>query len=89
MKTAFEINNMVSGIGLDCDDEVVQQAQDNMEKWGLSNQFKILKGDIRTFEPGQYGPFNLITMYNIIYYFETGERLDLIRKLKESLSPGG
>ena len=33
MKTAFEINNMVSGIGLDCDDEVVQQAQDNMEKF--------------------------------------------------------
>ncbi len=89
MKTAFEINNMVSGIGLDCDDEVVQQAQDNMEKWGLSNQFKILKGDIRTFDPGQYGTFDLITMYNIIYYFEAGERLDLIKKLKENLSPGG
>ena len=48
-----------------------------------------MKGDIRTFDLAEYGPFDLITMYNIIYYFEPEERFDLIRKLKISLSPKG
>jgi hypothetical protein len=55
------------------------KAKNNMKKWELSNHFNISKGDIRTFDIKDYGPFDLITLYNIIYYFEPEERSDLIK----------
>ncbi|MCK5312900.1 MAG: methyltransferase domain-containing protein [Desulfobacteraceae bacterium] len=89
MKTAFKINGNTVGLGIDCDDAVVKQAKNNMEKWGLINRFNIAQGDIRTFDIKSFAPFDLITLYNIIYYFEPEERGALIKKLKSNLSSQG
>ncbi len=89
MKTAYKTNENTVGLGLDMDTAVVNQAKKNMEKWGLSNRFTISQGDIRTFEIEDSGPFDLITLYNLIYYFEPEERPDFIKKLKLNLSAQG
>ena len=47
---------------------VVEQAKQNMENGGLSDKFRIIAGDIRVPHDGLEGPFDLITLYNIIYY---------------------
>ncbi len=89
MKAAYEANNNLSGLGIDCDKNVVRQAADNISKWGLNDRFDIAFGDIRTFDIGDDGPFDYISLYNVLYYFTSKEQVDLIRKLRSSLSPKG
>ncbi|GAF82526.1 unnamed protein product [marine sediment metagenome] len=89
MKNAFEANKNTVGVGIDIDSEVVKQAKNNIEKWGLSDRFDIVEGDIRVTDVTDKGPFDLITMYNVLYYFKIDERHVLIRNLKLILSPRG
>ncbi len=86
---AYEANPGVSGIGIDMDRAVVEQARRNLAGWGIGDRFTIVDGDIRVPPAGLSGSFDLITMYNLIYYFKTGERPALIRSVRSMLSPGG
>ena len=67
MQSIYNANQKASGVGIDIDEEVVDQAKQNMENWGLSNKFRIIAGDILDPPEGLEGPFDLITLYNIIY----------------------
>lgn len=89
MKNAFEANKNTIGVGIDIDSEVVKQAKNNIEKWGLSDRFIIVHGDVRVADVMGKGPFDLITMYNVLYYFEIAKRHDLIKNLKLKLSSEG
>ena len=89
IKTALESNSNAKGVGIDIDKEVVNQAKNNIEKWGLSKRVTIVYGDIRSIDVTDKGPFDLITLYNVLYYFEMTERHDLFQKLKVLLSNNG
>ncbi|MBE9581234.1 MAG: methyltransferase domain-containing protein [Proteobacteria bacterium] len=89
LQSIHNANQNASGIGIDIDEEVVDQARQNMEKWGLSNKFRIVEGDILVSPEGLEGPFDLITLYNIIYYFPSEKRLELLNRLRSMLSPNG
>ena len=86
---ACEANPSVSGIGIDMDHAVVEQARRNLAGWGISDKCKIIDGDIRVPPAELSGSFDLITMYNLIYYFKTEERPALLRSIQSMLSPGG
>jgi SAM-dependent methyltransferase len=86
---AYEANSSVSGIGIDMDQAVVEQARRNLAGWGIGDRFTIIDGDIRVPPAGLSGSFDLITMYNVIYYFKTEERPGLLRSIQSMLSPGG
>jgi cyclopropane fatty-acyl-phospholipid synthase-like methyltransferase len=89
LKSAFDANSHAHGVGLDIDEAVVQQARHNISAWGLSDRFQILHGDVRHVSRKITGPFDVITLYNLLYYFETAERLGLIKTLREMLAPQG
>lgn len=89
MQTIYNANHNASGIGIDIDEEVADQAKQNIEKWGLSNKFRIIAGDILKSPKGLEGSFDLITLHNIIYYFPAEERLELLNRLRSMLSPDG
>lgn len=89
LKTAFDSNSSVTGIGIDIDDNVVQQARENISAWGISDQFEIRNGDIRHISGEITGTFDVITLYNLLYYFDEKARLDLIKILRDMLSPTG
>jgi hypothetical protein len=50
---------------------------------------KILKGNIQDSWIGLNGPFDLIMLFNVIYYFSNEERFPLLRRLRALLSPNG
>ena len=89
LKNAFDTNPLVSGVGLDIDEAVVQQARQNISTWGLSDRFKILCGDARIVSKETTDSFDIITLCNLLYYFEETERLGLLQTLREMLSPQG
>jgi 2-polyprenyl-3-methyl-5-hydroxy-6-metoxy-1,4-benzoquinol methylase len=86
---AFESNSGVSGVGIDMDQAVVEQARRNLAGWGIGDRFKIINGDVRVSPAELSGNFDLITMFNVIYYFKTEERPGLFRSIQSMLSPSG
>ncbi len=89
LHNAYEANPSVSGIGIDMDPAVVEQARRNLAGWGVADKFTIIDGDVRVPPAGLSGSFDLVTMYNVIYYFKAEERPALIRSVRSMLSPGG
>ncbi len=88
LKSISQINPDLSGVGIDVDKAAAAQAVRNMERWGLTDRFEILKGDIRGL-PDDIPSFDLITLINLVYYFPEKERPDFFRTLKSRLTPGG
>lgn len=88
LKSMIQINPDLSGLGIDIDDAAAGQAMQNMEKWGLTGRFKIIKGDIRDLSD-DIPRFDLITLVNLVYYFPVEQRSELFRALRSRLAPGG
>jgi len=89
MRVAHQANPQVSGVGVDMDAAVVEQARENLTAWGLLEGFTVLQADICEPPAELGGPFELITLHNNIYYFPPGERVALLASLRAMLTPGG
>jgi cyclopropane fatty-acyl-phospholipid synthase-like methyltransferase len=89
LQSTYNANRSAKGVGLDIDEAVVRQAKDNIAAWGLNDRFDILHGDIRHPPKGTVGPFDLITLYNLLYYFHEEDRTELLHNLRTMLSPQG
>lgn len=87
LKYAAERNPQLSAIGVELQPSVVEMARRNLAGWGLEERVKIESGDIRgkTFEH----PFDIVTLYNNIYYFPVSERVALLEHLRGYLKPDG
>lgn len=89
LKSICHANRNATGFGIDVDGEVVEQAKQNIEAWGLSDRFRIIFGDVLSPPDGLEGPFDFISLFNIIYYFPSDARPEVINKLRSMLSPDG
>ena len=87
--SSYHANNRVHGIGLDMDPNVVNQANNNMIAWGLNDRFQVLQGDIRRPPDLPEGAFDVICMFNLIYYFPPDDRTDLLKTVKSLLTKSG
>jgi len=88
LRSIYGVNSNATGIGLDIDKAVVDQATNNIAAWGLSNRFKIHHGDISALSEKD-GNFDLISLINILYYFDKEDRHGLLNDLNKLLSPHG
>lgn len=89
LQSAHAVNPKARGLGLDVDPAVVRQARNNIAAWGLGERFAILEGDIRRAPAEARGPFDLINLANILYYFPAPERAALLADLRARLAPSG
>ncbi|MDE3088217.1 MAG: class I SAM-dependent methyltransferase [Chloroflexota bacterium] len=89
LRYAADRNQHVTGFGIDLQEAVVKQATANLQHWGIDRRFAILQGDIRNPPAELEGTFDLITLYNNIYYFAFTDRPRLFRDLKTRLKPTG
>lgn len=89
LRHAAEANPQATGIGIDLQADVVRETTARLAGWGLAPRFRIVRADIRQPTPELAGPFDLITLYNNIYYFPANERIGLLRSLRGRLKPGG
>jgi SAM-dependent methyltransferase len=89
LRYAAEVNSQLTGVAVDIQEEVVRQARANVKSWGLSERFDIRVGDILAFPPDLSGPFDVVTLYNNIYYFPVEARNDLFRQVRSLLATDG
>lgn len=86
---AANSNPQTYGIAIDMDQKVVGQAKANLSQWGIDRIFKVMVADIRYPIEGLDGPFDLITLYNNLYYFPFDERKPLFQRLRSMLTFNG
>lgn len=89
LKTALDRNPEVLGTGLEVDPGVVLQARENLEGWGVADRLSVLQGDVRHPPEEAEGPFDLVLLFSVVYYFQVPERIAVLRAVRETLTPGG
>ncbi|WP_350281898.1 class I SAM-dependent methyltransferase [Nitrosomonas sp.] len=76
-----------TAVGLELQKDAANVALENIREWGLQDRVKVEIGDIRT-RPAA-SDFDMVTLYNNIYYFPIEERVDLLVKIRKQLKPDG
>lgn len=87
IKFAAAKNPSLTALGLELQENVAVVARRNIEGWGLQDRVRIETGDICNKAPEER--FDIVTLYNNIYYFPVEERVSLLRHIREFLKPGG
>lgn len=89
LRYAVAANNQITGMAIDMQEKAVQQAQRNLVDWGIDHHFQVFTANIYDRPSDFQGPFDLITLYNNIYYFPVEERVALFQTLRPLLASGG
>ncbi len=89
LRYAAECNRQLTGIAIDMQPPVVEQARANLSTWGIADRFDVRVANILQPPPELAGPFDVITLYNNIYYFASEEHIPLFQSLYSRLREGG
>ncbi len=73
---------------VDLDAAVVDLARRRLADAGLAERFGVRHGDVRTVQLPA-ASFDLVLLFQNIYYFAEDQRPDLLRRLRGLLAPGG
>jgi SAM-dependent methyltransferase len=84
---AAERNPSLSAVGLELQAEVAEQARQDVRRCGLQDRVQIEVGDIQNRLVGE--TFDIVTLYNNVYYFPVEERVPLLRDLGTFLKAEG
>ena len=87
IKRACELNSQLTALGLELQQSVADFAWKNIKTWNLEDRVSIKVSDIREYQDSS--AFDLVTFYNLIYYFPVSERTELFAELGRFLKPGG
>ena len=78
----------LSGLGIDLDAGVVDLAHARLAEASLAGRFEVRHAEIRSVELPA-ASFDLVLLFQNVYYFAADERPDLLRRLRGLLTPGG
>jgi SAM-dependent methyltransferase len=78
----------LTGLGIDLDAGVVGLARARLGEAGLAGRFQVRHAEIRSVELPA-ASFDLVLLLQNVYYFAAEERVDLLRRLRGLLVPGG
>ena len=87
IKRACDRNPNLTVIGLELQKTVADFARENITIWQIDKRVTIENIDVRQYQSDRL--FDIITFFNLIYYFPEIERVDLLCKLGGLLNPGG
>ncbi len=77
----------LDAVGLELDPRVAETARAAVRAAGLQERVRIEVADVRNYD--EPGTFDVVTLYNNIYYFPVEERVSLLKRLRDRLNPGG
>jgi SAM-dependent methyltransferase len=89
LRHAAEAHPKLVGVAIDVQQSVLDDTRANLARWGIAERFELVATDVLHPPATLAGPFDLVTLYNNVYYFDDGVRVGLFRRLRSWLSPGG
>jgi SAM-dependent methyltransferase len=84
---AAQRNASLRAVGLELDERVAATARSSIRARGLEDRVDIMVEDVRKLRDA--ASFDIITLYNNIYYFPVEERTGLLGHLLGLVKPGG
>lgn len=87
LRYAAERNPALRAVGIELQPAVAEATRSAVQSWGLQDRITVETGDVR--ERPEEARFDVVTLYNLIYYFPVKERVALFKKLSGFLKPGG
>ena len=84
---AAERHRNLQAIGLELDAHVAQAASNSILASGLQHRITVEIQDVRQYQSEE--GFDVLTLYNNIYYFPVEERIELLTHLRRLLNPNG
>lgn len=87
LRRAAERNPQLEAVGIEARPAVAEEARRAIAEAGLEGRVRVETGDIRDRAPGER--FDVVTLFNAIYYFPREERVALLEKIAAHLAPGG
>jgi SAM-dependent methyltransferase len=87
IKRACDRNPYLTATGLELQKKVADFARKNTFVWQIEDRVTIESMDIRNYKSEE--KYNIITFYNLIYYFPVNERINILRHLSGFLHPDG
>jgi 4-hydroxy-2,2'-bipyrrole-5-carbaldehyde O-methyltransferase len=78
----------LTGLGVDLDAAVVELARQRLASADLAARFEVRRADVRAVELPA-ASFDLVLLFQNLYYFAEEERAGLLRRLHGLLTPGG
>ena len=87
IKRACDRNPDLEVTGLEMQKTVADFARDNTTIWQIEDRVTIQHIDIRQYQTDK--KFDIVTFFNLIYYFPENERTDLLRNIGSLLNTGG
>ncbi len=87
LRYAAERNNSLTALAVELQPAVAAMARANLRQWGLEGRVEVETGDIR--ERNAAEQFDIVTLYNNIYYFPVIDRVPSLRHIGSFVKPGG
>ena len=87
IKRACDRNPNLTVTGLELQKTVADFARENTTIWQIEDRVTIKHIDVRQYQTDE--KFDIITFFNLIYYFPENERTNLLRNLGSLLKTGG
>ena len=84
---AADRHSGLNAVGLELDAHVAETARRNVQTRGLQDRVTIIVADVRNYRTAEL--FDMLTLYNNIYYFPVEERIELFKHLRGLLKPNG
>jgi SAM-dependent methyltransferase len=88
LRTVATASEDASGVGLDVAADVVDLARRNLAAWGVDGRFRVEQADVRDLPSDLAGPWDLVLLFQNIYYFPAADRPALLARVR-ALAPGG
>lgn len=88
LRCAGEASESLNAVGIDVDPSVVELARRNLQTWGLASRFEVKQADLRSLPPELEGPWDMILLFQNLYYFAPDERHTVLTRLR-NLAPNG
>lgn len=86
---AARANPGAHGIGVELREEVARAAAALLARNAVADRFSVVRGDALRLPEAIDGEFDLVTLYNNVYYFTRDERRRLFGEVRRRLVAGG
>lgn len=88
LRYAAKASKTLTAVGVDLESDVIELARRNLAAWGLADRIIVHHADVRRLPPDLDRSWDLVLLFNNIYYFHGDDRAQILIRLRELVPKG-